>query len=87
MSEHHTPVDRPLRISDINDLRKAVHDISQRTVEMYDATMQTARTVEASRTQFRSYVALCAACTFFSVVAAVISVVASVTQASPLVLP
>lgn len=65
-----TPVDRPLMLSDLNDVRRGVHDISQKTLAMYDE-------FRGVRGQFRTYVAICVACAFLCVASAVASAVAA----------
>jgi hypothetical protein len=70
-----TPIDRPLMRSDLNDVREAVHNISQNTLAMYNE-------FRGARGEFRTYVAICAACTFFSVVAAVVSIVSTMAHAA-----
>lgn len=74
-AEDFTPIDRPLMRSDINDVKEAVHNIGTYTLEMYNE-------FRGVRSQLRTYVAICAACTFFSVVAAVVSVVSTAAHAT-----
>jgi hypothetical protein len=68
--DENTPIDRPLMRSDLNDVRAAMHDVSQKTIAMYDE-------FRGIRGQFRTYVAICVACTFLSLVSAVVSAMAA----------
>jgi len=64
-----TPIDRPLMRSDLNDVRQAMHDVSQKTLAMYNE-------FRGIRGQLRTYVAICIACAFLSLVSAAVSAVA-----------
>ena len=70
MADEKTPIDRPLMRSDLNDVRAAMHDVSQKTLAMYTE-------FRGVRGQLRAYVAICLACAFLSLVSAVVSVVAA----------
>jgi hypothetical protein len=65
-----TPIDRPLMRSDLNDVRAAMHEVSQKTLEMHNE-------FRGVRGQLRTYVAVCVACTFLCLVSAVVSAVAA----------
>jgi hypothetical protein len=69
-SEERTPIDRPLTRDDLNDVRAAMHNVSQQTLEMYNE-------FRGIRSQFRTYVAICVASSFLSVVSAVIVLIAA----------
>ena len=74
-SEEHTPIDRPLTRADLNDVRKAIHDVSEKTLTMYEE-------FKGVRSQFRTYVAICVGCAFLCVVSVVITAVSAVTAAT-----
>lgn len=65
-----TPIDRPLMRSDLNDVRAAMRDVSDKTLAMYNE-------FRGVRGQLRTYVAICVACAFLSIVSAVVSAVAA----------
>ena len=81
-SEELTPVDRPLMRSDLNDVRQAVHEISEKTIKMYDATMAATAEMSAARSTFRVYVTLCVFASFLAIGGAVVSVVASASAST-----
>jgi len=69
-SDDVTPIDRQLTRADLNDVRTAVHDLSQKTLEMYNE-------FRGIRGQFRTYVAICVACSFLCVVSVVLTTIAA----------
>lgn len=74
MSEaENTPIDRPLMRSDLNDVRAGMHDVSQKTLEMYAEFC-------GVRRQFRTYVAICVGCCFFCLVSAVVTIAAAASK-------
>lgn len=70
-----TPVDRPLMLSDLNGVRHAMRDVSQKTLTMYGEFC-------GIRGHLRTYVAICAVSALVSLMAAAVSV-AAVASAHP----
>jgi hypothetical protein len=69
----HSDSDRPLMRSDLNDMRQGMHDISQKTIAMYNE-------FRGVRGQLRTYVAVCIASAFLSIVSAAISAIAAAAK-------
>jgi len=67
MYEENTPIDRPLMRSDLNDVRQAMHEVSQKTLEMDNE-------FKGVRGQLKTYVAICVACTFLCLVSALVTI-------------
>lgn len=67
-----TPVDRPIMLSDLNDIRRAVHNAETHTLAMHSE-------FQSFRDRMRIGVGVCIGCALVSVASAI----ASVASAAP----